>query len=57
MDPRDTPGYSLHCALSNLTRNDVEQLDPVDRGRIDIAMTLLEQVNDPIKQDAAEETL
>lgn len=27
MDLRDTPGYRLHCALSNLNSIDIEQLD------------------------------
>ena len=44
MDPRDTPGYRLHRALSNLTSIDGEQLEPADRERISTATTLLEQV-------------
>jgi hypothetical protein len=43
MDPRDTPGYRLHRALSNLTSIDGEQLEPADRERISTATTLLEQ--------------
>jgi len=31
MDPRDTPGYRLHRALSNLNSIDIEQLDSPDR--------------------------
>jgi len=45
MDPRNTPGYRLHRALSNLNDIDVEQLDSDDRERIDTAMTLLKQVS------------
>ena len=44
MDPRDTPGYRLHRALSNLNSIDIEQLDAPDRERIVAATTLLEQV-------------
>lgn len=44
MDPRDTPGYRLHRALSNLNSIDIEQLDAPDRERIVEATTLLEQV-------------
>jgi len=44
MDPRDTPGYRLHRALSNLTNIDGGQLEPADRERISTATTLLEQV-------------
>ena len=45
MDPRDTPSYRLHRALSNLTSIDVDQLDNDDQERIHAAMTLLEQVS------------
>ena len=45
MDPRDTPGYRLHRALSNLTSIDVDQLDNDDQERIYAAMTLLEQMS------------
>jgi len=45
MDPRDTPGYRLHRALSNLSDINVDELDPADRERIDTALTLLEQVS------------
>lgn len=44
MDPRDTPGYPLHCALSNLNSIETEQLDSPDQERIEKATTLLEQV-------------
>jgi len=44
MDPRDTPGYRLHRALSNLTSIDADQLEPADQERISTATTLLEQV-------------
>ncbi|MDF9748541.1 hypothetical protein [Natrinema salsiterrestre] len=45
MDPRDTPGYRLHRALSSLTSIDIDQLEPADRERISTATTLLEQVD------------
>ncbi|MDR5657801.1 hypothetical protein RH831_11525 [Halodesulfurarchaeum sp. HSR-GB] len=45
MDPRDTPGYRLHRALSNISNIDIDELDPADRKRIDTAVTLLEQVS------------
>ena len=45
MDPRDTPGYRTHQALSNLDSIDIESLDPDDRDRIDAATTLLEHVS------------
>lgn len=45
MDPRDTPGYRIHRALSNLSDIDIDELDPADRERIDTAVTLLEQVS------------
>ena len=52
MDPRDTPGYRLHRALSNLNSIDIEQLDPADREQIDAAMTLLEQMSLLTRPDA-----
>jgi hypothetical protein len=45
MDPRDTPGYRLHRALSSLTSIDIDQLEPADQERISTATTLLEQVD------------
>jgi hypothetical protein len=45
MDPRDTPDYRLHRALSNLTSIDGEQLESADRERITAAVTLLDQVS------------
>ncbi|WP_348533589.1 hypothetical protein [Haloarcula laminariae] len=45
MDPRDTPGYRLHRALSSLTSIDSGQLEPADQERISTATTLLEQVD------------
>ncbi|WP_412733764.1 hypothetical protein [Halobacterium salinarum] len=45
MNPRDTPGYRLHRALSSLTSIDSDQLDPADQERISTATTLLEQVD------------
>ena len=52
MDPRDTPGYRLHRALSNLNSINGEQLEPADRERISTATTLLEQVNLLTRLDA-----
>jgi hypothetical protein len=52
MDPRDTPGYRLHRALSNLNSINGEQLEPADRERISTATTLLEQVNLLTRPDA-----
>ena len=52
MDPRDTPGYRLHRALSNLTSIDGEQLEPADRERISTATTLLEQAELLTQPDA-----
>ncbi|MGB9963020.1 hypothetical protein ACOZ32_12585 (plasmid) [Halobacterium sp. MBLA0001] len=54
MDPRDTPGYRLHRALSNLTSIDSEQLEPADRERINTATTLLEQVGLLTRPDTTE---
>ena len=45
MDPRDTPGYRLHRALSSLTSIDTDQLEPADQERISTATTLLKQVD------------
>jgi hypothetical protein len=45
MDPRDTPGYRLHRALSSLTSIDIDQLESADQERISTATTLLEQVD------------
>jgi hypothetical protein len=56
MDPRDTPGYRLHRALSNLSSIDIEQLDDPDRQRIAEATTLLEQVGLLTRPGASEET-
>ena len=55
MDPRDTPGYRMHRALSNLNEIDVDQLDSDDQRRIDAAMTLLDQVNLLTRPDATED--
>ena len=54
MDPRDTPGYRLHRALSNLNSIDIDQLDSPDRERIVDATTLLEQVGLLTRPDASE---
>jgi hypothetical protein len=62
MDPRDTPDYRLHRALSNLTSIDGEQLEPADRERISTATALLEQAelltrpNATSNRDANEES-
>lgn len=56
MDPRDTPGYRLHRALSNLNSIDIEQLDDPDRKRLAEATTLLEQVGLLTRPDASKET-
>jgi len=53
MDPRDTPGYRLHRALSNLTSIDGEQLEPADRERISTATTLLKQAELLTRPDTA----
>lgn len=45
MDPRDSPGYRTHRALSNLSSIDIDQLDPADRERIETAAATLEQVS------------
>jgi len=52
MDPRDTPGYRLHRALSNLNSIDIEQLDPADREQIDATMTLLKHMSLLTRSDA-----
>ncbi|WP_255194723.1 hypothetical protein [Natronobeatus ordinarius] len=55
MDPRNTPGYRLHRALSNLSDIDIDELDPSDRERIDTAVTLLEQVSHLTRPPATED--
>lgn len=55
MDLRNTPGYRMHRALSNLSSIDVDQLDPADRERIDTAVTPLEQVSLLTRPDATED--
>ncbi|WP_254538641.1 hypothetical protein [Halomarina litorea] len=56
MDPRDTPGYRLHRALSNLNSIDLDQLDDPDRKRLAEATTLLEQVGLLTRPGASEES-
>ncbi|WP_276249141.1 hypothetical protein [Haladaptatus sp. YSMS36] len=56
MDPRDTPGYRLHRALSNLNSIDIAQLDDPDRKRLAEATTLLEQVGLLTRRSALDET-
>jgi len=55
MDPLDTPGYRMHCALSNLTSIEDDQLEPADRERITTAVTLLEQVSLLSRPEATED--
>jgi hypothetical protein len=45
MDPRDTTGYRLHRALSNLSSIDIDQLEAADQERIETATALLEEVS------------
>lgn len=45
MDPRDTPGYRLHRALSNLSNIDIDQLEAADQERIETTTALLEEVS------------
>jgi tRNA A37 N6-isopentenylltransferase MiaA len=45
MNPRDTPGYRLYRALSNLNNIEVEQLEPEDRERIERARAILEDTS------------
>ena len=45
MDPRNTPRYRLHRALTNLNRIDAARLDDTDRERIETARTLLQDVS------------
>jgi len=45
MDPRDTPGYRLHRALTNLNRIETTKLDDADRERIETARTALQDVS------------
>jgi hypothetical protein len=44
MDPRDTPGYRTHLALTNLRRIDCEQLEPADRALVETASRALQEV-------------
>ncbi len=45
MDPRNTPGYRLHRALSQLNHLEGDQLTDADRERIETATALLEEVS------------
>jgi len=45
MDPRNTPGYRLHRALSQLNHLEDDQLTDADRERIETATALLEEVS------------
>ena len=55
-DPRKTPGYQLHRALSTLNSHDIEQLDSPDRERIVEVTMLLEQVGLLTRPGASEKT-
>lgn len=44
MDPRNTPGYKTHLALTNLRRIDLKELEPVDRALVETASVALEEV-------------
>ena len=44
MDPRDTPGYRTHLALTNLQRIDRDQLEPADRALVETASRALRGV-------------
>jgi len=45
MDPRNTPGYRLHRALSQLKDLEGDQLTDADRERIETVTALLEEVS------------
>jgi len=44
MDPRDTPGYRTHLALTNLRRIDRDQLESADRALVETASRALREV-------------
>jgi hypothetical protein len=56
MDPRDTTGYRLHRALSNLSSIDIDQLEAADQDRIETATALLEEVSLLTRQERTEVT-
>lgn len=56
MDPRDTPGYRMHRALSNLNDIEVDQLNGLDRRQIETATTLLEKVSLLTRPESSEAT-
>ncbi|GGK79455.1 hypothetical protein [Haloarcula sebkhae] len=45
MDPRNTPGYRMHRALTKLDRLEAAGLDEADRERIETARTHLQNVS------------
>lgn len=45
MDPRNTPEYRLHCALSELDDIQLDELEDADRVRIETAITLLDETS------------
>lgn len=55
MNPRNTPGYRLHRALTNLKHIKAAELNDADRERIEAARTLLQNVNLLSQLDRREE--
>ena len=55
MDPRDTPGYRLHRALSNLNSMDTERLEDDDREQIERARAILEDASPRTRADRTAE--
>jgi len=55
MDPRDTPGYRLHRALSNLNSIDIEQLEDDDREQLERARAILEDTSPITRVDRTTE--
>jgi|GEM_PF-670630 len=51
MDPRDTPGYRLHRALSNLNSIDTARLEDDDREQIERARAILEDASPLTRAD------
>ena len=45
MDPRDTPGYHVHRALSTVRRIETETLSAADTHRLQMAAMLLSEVS------------
>ena len=55
MDPRDTPGYRLYRALSNLNSIDTARLEDDDRERIERAKAILEDASPLTRADRTNE--